>query len=306
VGLGLGLALVLALSGCAFSDPRIDAPVPTPSTDPGLAAQVEQAADQVFQAWQAVAGLTGRDPQSQYHTMADTLESQWLVLVGPDPLHRVPATGTTIGPPPPAATADDAAGQADLALADTRDQHQARAEATTGLAAVFWAALAAATEQIRLGLTGMYDEPPLPEVTTTVMLTTEDGAWTDLVGRYDAGIFALTAAQGFFEAADPQRSMIATTVAGLRRDRADLADLADQLGLVAPTPAGIYDLPEGRDAQAGLDWLALTQASLVQASAVWVGSAEDPSLALPFLMSNATWGLRFGLGTAIWPGWPDA
>ena len=301
-GLLIGvMAATLALTGCAFSDPRIAGTPVAPATDPGLTAQAE-AAGQTHTAWRAVAGLAAADPATpKWAVMADTLAAQWRVLSGPDALHRVSAVAADIGEPAAVEDADEALTTADDALRAVREANLDRAGQASGLAAVFWASLAAGAEQVRLGLRSDYGTATEADAGATIATTDPDTAWSELACRYDEGIFALRSALGFLDADDSAGEVIASAVAALRHDKASLGSAST----APPGCPGIYELPPGRDRAASLNLLATTQQSLVEATAVWLASVDDPASAVGYLMTNATLASPLGLGQAVWPGWPD-
>ena len=291
-----------ALSGCAFSDPRIEGLPPAGSS---TAASFTGEADDVHAAWEAVSGLAGLDPDNQqFKDMSATLASQWLVLTGPDPYHRLSAVGADIGTPSPISDLGEGTASADTALTSARDNALSQANASTGLETAFWAGLAAGLEQVRLGLTGTYGAAIPPDPTVTITMLDEPTALSDLISRYDEGIFAMRSAMGFLDPADPDQSSFQTVLSSLRTDRANLAGLAASAE-ATPTSQGIYELPPGRDHAAAMVLLAATQKALTQASVAWAACASDPTQATPYVMSNATLAMGYGLGTAAWPGWPD-
>jgi len=297
------LFVVSVLSGCAFSDPRIAG---TPPPGPSVPADFAQAADEVRTAWGAVSGLAGFDPDNrQWKDMSGTLSSQWLVIVGPDPLHRIAAVDANIGDPTPVSDLVDGTAAADEALTSARDNALSRANSSTGLAAAFWAGLAAGLEQVRLGLTGPYDVAVPPDPTATITVLDEPTSLSHLISRYDESIFAMRSAIGFLDPSDPDQSAFKVVLSALQTDLGTLTDLAISAE-VAPAGQGIYELPPGRDHAAAMALLSSAQKSLTEASIVWAASAADPSQATPYVMSNAALAMGFGLGTAAWPGWPDS
>ena len=295
----LALISVSMLAGCAFSDPRIEA---TPPVGPSVSDDYAQVADDVHTAWAAIVGLATASSDQRYTDMSETLASQWYVLVGPDPLHRIPAAGATLGDPSP--NSGDETTTADTALASARDKALSQATSSTGLETAFWAGLAAGIEQVRLGLTGSYAPATMPDPTVTITIMDEKTSLSNLVSRYDEGIFALRSAMGFLDPYDAAQSTFRNVLACLQTDLATLTEMSVSAG-ATPTPPGIYELPPGRDHDAAMALLARTQKSLTEASLVWAASADDPAQAVPYVMSNATLAMGYGLGTAAWPGWPD-
>jgi hypothetical protein len=302
----MGIALALAcLSGCALSDPRISGTPPTPTVS-ALVTAAQATAPTLQAAWQAVAGLARFDPANTgWAAAATTLRDQWRVLVGPDPISRFAADADP-GTPLTVSSAEGGLSAADAALTAARDAALAELESTPGLPAVFWAGLAAGVEQVRQGLTLTYGPATPANPAVTVAITDETAAWTTLISRYDETVFALDAATGFFDPADPDRQQFPVIRAALHTDRAALAGLADAVNATPPEPAGIYELPPEHDAAAARALLAASQQRLVEAAAVWVASAADPTLAAPYLLKTATLTLDHGTGWAEWPGWPDA
>ena len=295
------LLTVFALSGCAFSDPRIEG---TPPPGPTVAADFEQAADEVHAAWNAVANLAASTGSQQWGSMADTLASQWLILTGPDPLHRISATDA-IGDPTPDPSLGEGTSGADSALVTARDDALTQANASTGLATAFWAGLAAGLEQVRLGLTEGYDPATPADPTVTITILDEPTALSDLISQYEAGIFAIRSAMGFLAPADPDQSTFRIVLTGLQSDLSALTGMAAS-SEATPVGQGVFELPPGRDSAAAMALLATTQKSLTDASMVWAASSVDPSRATPYLMRNAALAMDYGLGTAAWPGWPDS
>jgi len=302
----VSVALLFAasvLSGCAFSDPRIAG---TPPPGPSVPADFAQAADEVRTAWGAVSGLAILDPGTQrWKDMSQTLASQWLVIVGPDPLHRIVATDANIGDPTPVSDLGEGVMAADADLTSARDNALSRANSSTGLATAFWAGLAAGLEQVRLGLTGPYDVATPPDPTATVTVLDEPTSLSNLISRYDESIFAMRSAMGFLDPSDPDQSAFKVVLSTLQTDLGTLTDLAISAG-ATPAGQGIYELPPGRDHAAAVALLAGAQKALTEASMVWAASATDPTQATPYVMSNAALAMGFGLGTAAWPGWPDS
>lgn len=298
----LFLSLLSGLSGCAFSDPRIEGIPPTaPASSSAL---FSQAAEEVRTAWGLVTGMAGADPAGpgqKWSAMSDTLRAQWLVLVGPDPVHRLAAAG--IASPSPSAAGTSVT--ADQALSTARDNDLSRAAGTKGVDAAFWASLAAGLEQVRLGLTGPYEAATPAAQSVTVAITDESAALSDLMSRYDEGIFAIRAAMGFLDLSSPDGLAFRGALSSLQDDLASLTELAGPSGAVPSDAQGIYELPSGRDRDASLALLASTQKSLTEAAMVWVASASDPARATVYVMSDATLAMSFGIGTAVWPGWPD-
>jgi len=291
------LLVIFMLSGCAFSDPRIEG---TPPPGPSVAADFVQVADEVHAAWKAVASLPDSD---QSASMAATLASQWLILVGPDPLHRIPAVGG-IGDPTPDPSLGDGTAGADSALASARDDALTHANASTGLATAFWAGLAAGLEQVRLGLTGPYEPAIAADPAVTVTIMDESTSLSNLISQYEAGIFAIRSALGFLDPASTDQSAFRVVLSSLQTDLAALTGMAAS-SETTPSGQGIYELPPGRDSAAAMTLLSTTQKSLTESSLVWAASAADPSQATPYLMRNAALAMGYGLGTAVWPGWPD-
>jgi len=297
------LLAVSVLSGCAFSDPRIEGAVPA---EPSSMGDFSQAGDDVHTAWEAVAGMAALDPSNQqWGLMTETLASQWIVLVGPDPLNRIQAKGADIGDPGSFASVDDGKTAADDALTTARDSALSQANSSTGLATAFWASLAAGLEQVRLGLSGAYDPAPKPDSNATVTIVDEPTALSELISRYDEAIFAIRSSMGFLDPADPDQSYFKALLSTLQSNLADLTDLA-VTAQATPTPHGIYELPDGRGHDAAFAMLASTQKALTEASVVWAASTSAPATATPYVMSNATFAMDYGLGTAAWPGWPDS
>jgi hypothetical protein len=300
VRLDLCLIGVLGLTGCAFTDPRIEGSLPPVEIDHIFFAQVQEAAEEVHQAWALVSALEASQADGEHWAeLAGTLKAQWLVLVGPDPLNRFEAIGADSGPP--AEIDDHLLSSADSALSLARDQNLIRAEESTGIQAAFWASLACGIEQVRRGVGNPYTSPRPANPASTLMILTEPEALESLVLRYHEAVFALEAALGFLAAADPARSTFFTMVSVVRKNLAALTALVD-----SPVPfPGIYELPEGRDRQAAFDLAATVQRSLVQASAVWVASAPDPGVAIDYMIRGAILTSDLGIGLAHWPGWPD-
>jgi hypothetical protein len=241
--------------------------------------------------------------------MAKTLESQWLVLTGPDPINRV-AGEAQIGQAQAVAPGPDATTAADQALSTIRDNALARAAEARARAAAMWASLAASAEQLRQGLTNDYAAPPAvdPSVTLTVKVvndTVAGSGWIDLVNAYHEAIFAVKAAIGFLDPNGSDASAFEADLSDLQNHLASLIDLGRTIEATPPPGDGIYELPAGRDRAAALALLAQAQQRLTSASAIWVASTEDPASAAPYLVDNATLASAYTLGSAVWPGWPD-
>ena len=291
------------LAGCAFSDPRIEG---VPPSGPAHSTQYAQVGDDVHTAWGLLAGMADLDSSNgQWASMAQTLASQWLVLTGPDPLHRLPANEATLGDATLVADASDATAAANTALTSARDTALSQANSSAGLAAAFWAGLAAGLEQVRMGLAGPYEAATQPDHTVTITIMDESTALSDLISRYDEGVFAMRSAMGFMDPSDPDQSTFKVVLSTLQTDEATLTDLSVSTG-ASPTPPGLYELPSGRDHDAAMALLARTQKALTEASLVWAASSTDPTQATEYVMSNATLAMGYGLGTAAWPGWPDS
>jgi len=303
-GLVVGIVLITAgLAGCAFSDPRISGTPPSPSTDAVIAAQFTAAANDVGTARLAVVTAAGANAGAgKWADMAATLGSSYQVLTGPDPINRIASTSTAT-PGSLATSPSTTAGSANTSLTTLRDDALANAKAATGRTAAFWASLAASAEQVRLGLTGPYGTPAPVDPSATIETQDESTAVAALLTQYDGAIFGLRAALAFLGSADDQ-STFESILASLQSDRATLANLTGPTP--APSPSqGIFELPAGRDRAAAMQILTEAQRGLAQASAVWVASAANPATAIGYLMSNATLAMDYGLGTAVWPGWPD-
>ena len=245
------------------------------------------------------------DPNNQqWKDMSEILASQWLVLVGPDPYHRLAAANAYIGDPTPVTNLSDGAAAADLALISARDDALSQANASTGVETAFWVSLAAGLEQTRLGLNGPYESPTLPDSTKTITILDEPTALSELISRVDEGIFAMRSSLGFLDPSDPDQSRFKVVLSTLQTNLATLSGLAASAE-ATPINQGIYELPPGRDRAAAMALLSTTQKALTEASVVWAASAADPTQATPYVMNNATLAMSFGLGTAAWPGWPD-
>lgn len=305
IGSALGVVLLLcALSGCAFLDPRIDGTPTNSATDPFSSEYADQA-ENIHSAWESVAVLKSDPTAAKWAEMSATLYSQWLVLTGPDPVHRVAATGTEPETVPGSYTSfDDVVQHADEALVTARDSALTLAGSSTGLYVGFWASLGASLEQVRLGLTGPYDQPIAPDPARTIETTGNDEALTALIDRYTEGVFAIKAALGFLDDSGPDWPQFQTVLSTLEKDLSDLNALAASQN-IAVDPAGLYELPSGRDRDTSLQLLSGIQTSLVDAAAVWASSAADPTDAATYLMHAATLAMPYGIGTAVWPGWPD-
>ncbi|MCL2482296.1 MAG: hypothetical protein FWF43_02535 [Propionibacteriaceae bacterium] len=309
VGKALVVVLVLSsLTGCAFSDPRIFGTPAPPSANPALTSDLAQAATQIQQAWAALAGLASLDPTTdRWAAMADTLKAQWLVLVGPDPINRVSVLNVDIGPASSLTTIQDGTDAANDTLQTARDSFLDQAKQATGTTAVFWASLACSAEQIRQGMGGTYNTATPANQGATIQVLDEKTAVDTLLSRYDEGVFAIRSAMGFLDpGASGTVSRYQTVLGTVQNDAASLVSVAQGMGITQDTNPPIYQLPPGRDADASLALLTTTQASLVQASAQWVASAADPTQAITYMMNNATVGMPLGVGTAVWPGWPDS
>ena len=308
------LAMLTGLAGCAFSDPRISGsppPLPTPiesteSTEQAVTVDFEQSASKLQVGWAAVSGLAILDPdQTSWSRIANTLKAQWLVLVGPDPYHRVAATDTDIGQPVTPAGIQPGLAVADTALIAARDDALEHGYASTGLPAGFWASLAAGVEQARRGLTEPYKKPIPTNPQVTMMVTTEALAVSGLLACYDEAGFALEAAVGYLDKDSSTRTQLEKTLAWLETSRDQLIAIAIGMGIDRPQTPGIYQLPSGRDKASSLALLTQAATSLAQAAGVWVVSASDTTQASEFLLNLSTMASWAGLSTAIWPGWPD-
>jgi len=276
------------------------------SSDPLFSAALVQGASDLRAAWSVVASIQAADPGTpKWEAMATTLEAQWMVLVGPDPLTRTPAVNIDIGAPTAPDPAEDPTLQAADALSAARDFDLEQAKASTGLAAAFWASLACSAEQVRLGLTGPYNDPVPADPAATILVTDEATALTAVLSRYDEGAFAMRAAEGFITSTGALQRGVITARLTIQDDMASLADVAATAHVTVPTSQAVYELPAGRDDAAAQSLLASTQASLVESTASWVASAADPSSAIDYMMTNATLAMPVGDGTAQWPGWPD-
>ncbi|MCL2471810.1 MAG: hypothetical protein FWF25_08760 [Propionibacteriaceae bacterium] len=309
VGKALVVVLVFtSLTGCAFSDPRIFGTPASPSANPALTSDQAQAATQIQQAWAALAGLATLDPTTpRWAAMADTLKAQWLVLVGPDPINRVSALNVDIGAANKLATIQDGTDTANDTLQTARDSFLAQAKQATGTTAAFWASLACSAEQIRQGIGGTYNTATPANQSATIQVVDEKTAVSNLISSYDEGVFAMRSAMGFLDpGATGVQSRYQTVLGSLLNDASSLATVAQGMGITQDTSPPIYQLPPGRDSDASLALLASTQTSLIQASAQWVASANDPTQAITYMMNNATVGMPLGVGMAVWPGWPDS
>ncbi|MDR0783245.1 MAG: hypothetical protein LBE83_05740 [Propionibacteriaceae bacterium] len=288
----------LALSACTFSDPRIEGTPAPPPINAAFVAELGAAAEEIGTAWEIVAAISSSQGDSaRWLALSGALEAYWLVLTGPDPLNRRSAINSEVDPEPRLGTI----GEAESALEEARDQNLARAEQSTGLTAGFWASLACGIEQVRRGLRSNYDSPIPANPSNTLVLLTADQALANLILRYHEGIFGLQAALGFLSDYSEDWEVIARVLATLQAD----LDALNSLTATPPAFPGAYELPAGRDGATARAMLAATQQSLVQAAAVWVASAEDPSEAIGYLMSNATLTSSLSIGLAHWPGWPD-
>jgi len=297
--------MLAGLAGCAFSDPRIDGPAPSSWLEPGFAADLADMGTKLGSAWSAVAGLARDAPaDSPLARMTQVVESQWRVVIGPDPVNRVPNTRADPGEPAAVTDTTDGLAKADAACATVRDTAQANAGKTAGITAAWWASLAAGAEQVRRGLQGAYDSPSPVDPGVTIALTELQTALPDLISRHQEGIFVLRTAMGFLTA-DADRAVFQSALSTLQSELAALTDQAASRGVTPPTSPGIYELPGGRDSQAAMALLASVQQSLVEAAVVWVAATDDPARAVPYVMSAATLGSALGIGTAVWPGWPD-
>ncbi|MCL2784078.1 MAG: ferritin-like domain-containing protein [Propionibacteriaceae bacterium] len=297
----IGGALILSgLTGCA--DPLISGTPPVPSIDAGFSANITKATDEIALIWNAVKDLGDSDPQDpKWGYMESALESMWLVLTGPDPLHRIPSARAKLQVTPVGLDKD---ATSEL-LVNARDANIGRAEASSGLEAVFWASIACGLDQVRLGLTRPYGEPIAPDSTATIAIQDMDAAVVELIARYHEAVFALKPALGFLDSKNPNRANFEQILNTVQADLEKLIALAHSLDITPPPSAGVYELPAGRDTAASYALVAISQQSLVEASAVLVASSTNPSSTISYLMTNATLGLPLGIGTAVWPGWPD-
>jgi len=303
------IVVMSSLAGCAFSDPRIEGTPPSPSAGLAGISDASQATSEVQAAWAAVAGIAAIDPGTpKWQDMAATLDAQWLVLRGPDPVNRVSSPPANPGSPTTFTAVQDGLTAADSALSSARDADLTRAGSATGLAAAFWASLAASTEQVRQGLQGDYASPTPAKPTATIAQTDENTARSSLVCSYDQGIYGLRSALGFLSSGDSARSQFTSALATLQKDQASLLDNTTSTATPSPSPAacpGIYELPSGHDHDAAVAILTTVQQNLVEVSAVYTAASSNPSTAAGYLMDNATLATGLGIGWAVWPGWPD-
>ena len=289
----------MGLVGCALSDPLIaGTPTPVPA-DPVLAAQIDAAVPLMAAAEQAVAAQSADDPgDASLEAILVTLAAQHQVLTGPAPLNRTP--GYPVAPATPDGSAD-----ADAALSTARDACAANAVAQPGRPALFWAALAASAEQMRLGLSLGYATARPAQPDRTVTTATPSQALINLIAAYHQAVFYAQASPGFVDPGSELRQRLADILAGLQSHRDALIQLAGAQGVDPPASLGIYDLPSGRDQAAILARLGDALEGLVEAAGVWVASASQPDEAVAELIYTASVGLPLGLGTAVWPGFPD-
>ncbi|MCL1907020.1 MAG: hypothetical protein FWG08_03780 [Propionibacteriaceae bacterium] len=302
----MGLMVILGLlsvGGCAFSDPRISGTPPTPPVEPEFIENVATSTQELQTTWATVAGLAKLDPdQPKWATMAETLEALWIVVVGPDPVNRIPAFNADIGEPATFATVEEATKDAEEALTSSRDVHREMGKTSSGMDALLWGSIAASCAQMLQGLTGSYQNPVVANQQITVTITDEESALKDLIISYDEAIFALRTSQGF--SSWDIAGKLAPMATSLDRQMSRLMLIADERDIQVEAVA-IYDLPAGRDDQAAMVLLRASQASVVDSAAVWLASADSGEDATNFLISASTVGLSLGVGTAQWPGFPD-
>jgi hypothetical protein len=294
---------LITLSGCAFSDPRISGTPPRVAMEEAFTVNLAESAEELQLAWASVAALREGEPgQEKWAAMAETLESLWLVMVGPDPINRVPAINVDIGDPAPFDNIESAKTSAESALTLASQAHVARAQSSNGMEALLWASVAASLSQVRTGIAGPYANPVVGFPSTTVTITSDDEALNDLIISYDEAVFALRTSLGFLSPdLKTQFAAIATT---WERELEQLMVIAGERNL-QPDAVAIYALPPGRDDAAGMRLLVSSQQSIIQSAAVWVASADDPSAAMTYLLSSATVTSDLGVGCALWPGFPD-
>ncbi|MDR0488417.1 MAG: hypothetical protein LBG99_03285 [Propionibacteriaceae bacterium] len=299
------ILVLVCLSGCTFSDPRFSGTPPTPDTDPVFATEVRKSAEEIQTAWSAISGLVEHQPdESKWAAMVQTLESQWEVMVGPDPLNRIRAVNVSVGEPF-RLDFETTMTSAQTALTAAVDAHTERVKVSTGLAAALWASLTASLTQIQEGLTNSYGEAVPMDPTVTIQIPTEAEAIAELIGRYDEAVFSLQAGLGFL-GQGTDRDQVYRTFATFQRDWEFLIGTALDLGITPPKSPGAYALPAGRDATAVRALLVTSQHSVVEACLVWVATSEDAGRSLPFFIRAATTATSAGIGFAVWPGWPDA
>ncbi|MDR2930347.1 MAG: hypothetical protein LBV06_05525 [Propionibacteriaceae bacterium] len=305
----LGVVLsTTGLAGCAFSDPRIDAAPPPAAIDDSLKRDLDQAAQDTQALWNTAmtaANTGGVSPEvSPWSHRATTLKLQWQVLTGPNPLSRVPAGITAT---PGTDTTGVPIGDVDTKLAALRDADLERAGRSTSTTALFWASLAASAEQMRVCLEStVYPDPTAADPAITVQTTDEASAVAQLLTRYDQAMSSIRTAVGFIAPDDPDHARFVAIGDQLAVQQAELLRSAPGAAATEPVTEGIYEVPAGRDKQASLELLAQAQRGLTQAAGVWVASAADPKPASAILVSTATLGSPWGIGVAVWPGWPDA
>jgi hypothetical protein len=295
----VSVAVALSLTGCAFSDPRIDG-TPEPWTpvaaDVVFTAQVDEVLTAHTQAYAAVLSWEQTHPSDSLTAILATLAEQDSVLRGPSPQWRVP--GDSLTPRP-------STGDPTEALGILRDLCTTQASATTGETALLWASLAASAEQMRRGLSEGYSAPVLADSTRTVAILSEQDALSATIAAYHQAIFHVESSIGFVPPGDPLRDTLVNSVADLKSQRDTLMAYAEELGFGPVESRGIYSLPAQRDKDAALALVAQNQAKLVQAAGVWVASAPHPNLATRALLLTSTFGWPYGAGAAVWPGWPD-
>ncbi len=309
------VAAALAASGCGV---RLDSPTikgspaapytpPPPTPYPGAAqvAALEAAAEAALR---TVAVTPGGDAASAA-ALAGIRVAHIAVLDTPDPFWR---RGTPSAPPAsaaspaPAPSRDAALATAATTLTALRDATVARAVAEPGLAAAFWAALAASAEQARLWLA-----TPVGAITRAVpgrvVLVQDDIAgFTLLVERYHQAVYGFSSLLGFLPNGHPLRPLFVAQLTTVRTRR-DALVAYDRAASATPTPgAGAYSVPPLPPDRVVAEAGALLTA-VATAAGVWVASASDArrARAVQELLYAAGAGLPLGTGLAEWPGWPD-
>jgi hypothetical protein len=277
----------------------------------------------------------------RFQLMADTLASHWRILTGPNPLARIdpgapasasPSASTTdpeivptTSTPPTATPGTTASASAPAAVpgepvvADNRNS--AISQITTALAAVsqeewsraaqsslaeasWWTGLAGATDQVQLGLNGVYNAPTPPNPTVTVAPATNSAtALNRVAAAYDEAIFIVSGLVGQAVGNGVETSLT-TTWRQLESRRDAIVTLAQNNGWTVDPPAAAYKLPTVADDQAALTAAGQAIASISQAVTVWLATASDQRTAA-IAELQAVVPLGQGYVTAIWVGWPD-
>ena len=299
VSSALSLVMMVSLAGCAFSDPRIDdTPKPWTSAqaNSSFASQVEEVLAAHTKAYGIVSSYAVDHPSDSVTAILATLAAQDSVLRGPAPQWRTP--GEAMSPRP-------SQGEPGEALSTLRDLCTSKANATTGKYALLWASLAASAEQMNRGLSGSYSPAVPADPTRTITIVKEEEALNAVIAVYHQAIFQIESSIGFVPPGDPLRDTLVNSVVDLKSQRDTLMAYGEDNGFESVESHGIYPLPAQHDKNATLALVAENQTSLVTATGAWVASSAHPDLATRALLLTATFGWPYGVGGAIWPGWPD-